>query len=533
MSEELSRRETLKRAMAAATVLALPDWMLPVLAQGEVDVPFTDVPDSFTPRDPNDNRRSLDLRAIDGFFTPNDQFFFIQHYNKPEIDGGAYKLKLTGLIERPIELSLADIKAMKSVDIVCGYECSGNSPRAMQGLSSNGRFTGVRLRDVLKRAGVQDQAREVVFFGSDKGNEEVVFRQNTFKIQQQFARSITLENAMKPDPLLAYALNGQPLDRNHGFPLRVIMPGWYGVANVKWLAEVHLQEARFLGNYQARWYRTLRAVGGSGEEKDPETQFVENEITRLNLKSTIARVRKTAGGDLPGDRLCPERRHAAAIRGSQGGRRTVAACRARLGQHQVLLEAVQLSLERRHAGRAHDRVARDRHQRGRAAHRDRTGEEADLPRGQQPVPQEGESRLEGRIAGRLRRPAGVGGFGPGGGAALPPLCPEEERHAERCHSQRQHREGRLDLRVHVVELGARRIEDTRVQPPPVPPGGEVAAPHGHRVATNHQRPGEPRCRAAAFARRDGLLHCRWRACSWARPYHQRSAATVRRSSAFV
>jgi DMSO/TMAO reductase YedYZ molybdopterin-dependent catalytic subunit len=298
MTGELSRRDTLKQAMAVAAALALPDWVLPALAQGEVDVPFTDVPESFNPRPADDARRSLDLRTIDGFLTPNDQFFFIQHYNKPEIDGAAYRLKLTGLVDRPIELSLADIKAMKSVDIVCGYECSGNSPNAMQGLSSNGRFTGVRLRDVLKRAGVRENAREVVFFGSDRGNEDVVFRQNTFKIQQQFARSITLENAMKPDPLLAYALNGQPLDRNHGFPLRVIMPGWYGVANVKWLAEVHLQEPRFLGNYQARWYRTMRAVGGSGDEKDPQTQFVENEVTRLNLKSTIARVRKAANGDL-------------------------------------------------------------------------------------------------------------------------------------------------------------------------------------------------------------------------------------------
>ena len=92
---------------------------------------------------------------------------------------------------------------MPSVDIVNGYECSGNSARAMQGLSSNGRFTGVRLRDVLRRVGVDDKAREVVFFGADNGNEDVVFRQNTLKMQQQFARSITLENAMKPEPLLA------------------------------------------------------------------------------------------------------------------------------------------------------------------------------------------------------------------------------------------------------------------------------------------------------------------------------------------
>ncbi len=296
MPELMTRRETLKRGLIAASALALvPEWAWPALAQGEVDVPFTDIPATFNPINPNGVNRLLDLRKIDGLITPTDQFFFIQHYNKPEIDPAAYGLKLTGLVHKPIELTLADLKTMKSVDIVNGYECSGNSARAMQGLSSNGRFTGVRLRDVLKRAGVDDRAREVVFFGTDRGKEEVVFRQQTFKIEQQFARSITLENAMRPDPLLAYALNGQPLTRDSGFPLRLIMPGWYGVANVKWLSEVHLQEARFLGNFQARWYRTMRTVGGSGGEADPETQWVETEVTRLQLKSVIARVRRTTG----------------------------------------------------------------------------------------------------------------------------------------------------------------------------------------------------------------------------------------------
>jgi DMSO/TMAO reductase YedYZ molybdopterin-dependent catalytic subunit len=296
MATELTRRETLKRGLAAAGALALvPEWALPALAQGEVDVPFTDVPATFNFSPPGGNNRFLDLRKIDGLLTPADQFFFIQHYNKPEVDAAAYRLKVTGLVNKKIELSLADLRSMRSIDIVNGYECSGNSPRSVQGLSSNGRFTGVRLRDVLRRVGVDDKAREVVFFGADKGNEDVVFRQNTLKVQQQFARSVTLENAMKPEPLLAWALNGAPLDRDHGFPLRVIMPGWYGVANVKWLAEIHLQENRFLGNYQARWYRTVRAVGGTGELTDAETQFVETEVTKLNVKSVIARVRKTAG----------------------------------------------------------------------------------------------------------------------------------------------------------------------------------------------------------------------------------------------
>jgi DMSO/TMAO reductase YedYZ molybdopterin-dependent catalytic subunit len=293
----MTRRETLRRGAAAAAALALiPEWAVPALAQGEVDVPFTDIPMTFNPNPPNGGTRMLDLRTIDGAVTPTDKFFYIQHYNRPEIDAATYKLKLTGLVTKPAELSLADLQGMRSVDLMNGYECSGNSPRSVQGLSSNGRFTGVRLRDVLRRAGVDDAAREVVFFGSDKGNEDVVFRQQTLKVQQQFARSITLENAMKPDPILAWALNGKPLDREHGAPLRVIMPGWYGVANVKWLSEIHLQEDRFLGNFQARWYRTVRAVGGSGELTDADTQFVETEVTRMNVKSVIARVRKSGSG---------------------------------------------------------------------------------------------------------------------------------------------------------------------------------------------------------------------------------------------
>src|SRR5262245_28433041 len=246
--DNLTRRETLKRGAMAAGLLAFPEWALPVLAAGEVDVAFTDYPDSFTTAPPNGERRFLDLRKMDGLITPNDQFFFIQHYNRPELDATTHKIKVTGLVKKPLELSLADLKAMPSTDIVNGYECSGNSPRAMQGLSSNGRFTGVRLRDVLKRAGLDDKAREVVFFGADRGKEDVVFRQQTFKVEQQFARSITLENAQKPEPMLVYALNGQPLTRNSGFPVRLVMPGWYGVANVKWLSEIHLQEGRFLGN---------------------------------------------------------------------------------------------------------------------------------------------------------------------------------------------------------------------------------------------------------------------------------------------
>lgn len=294
MVERISRREGLKRGLAASALLSmLPQWTIPAAAEDETDVPFTDLPKNFNPgANPNAATRQLDIRKIDGMLTPRDQFFTTQHFAKPEIDGAAHRLKFTGLVTKPVEFSVADLKAMKPVELVNGFECSGNSGRSVEGLSSCGKFTGVRLNALLKHAGVHPKAREVVFFGADRGPLDIAFRQQTYKLTQQFGRSITLENAMKPEPFVAYAMNGEPLTLNQGFPLRLIMPGWYGVANVKWLAEVHLQEDRYLGNFQARWYRTLRGEGGTGADDDPQTQWVETEVTRMHPKSVIARVRK-------------------------------------------------------------------------------------------------------------------------------------------------------------------------------------------------------------------------------------------------
>jgi DMSO/TMAO reductase YedYZ molybdopterin-dependent catalytic subunit len=296
MKERVTRRETLRRGLTAAGLLAsLPEWAMPALAQGDSEVEFVDLPENFKPGDPNARSRILDIRKIDGLITPKDQFFAVQHFGRPEIDAATFRLKITGMVNKPKEFTVADLRSMRPTELVAGYECSGNSPRSVQGLSSNGRWTGVRLSSLLKEAGVQPRAREVVFFGADRGVQDIVFRQQTFKLEQQFGRSITLENAMKPEPLVVYALNGDPLTREHGFPVRLLMPGWYGVANVKWLEEIHLQEGRYLGNYQARWYRSLRGEGGTGEESDPKVRWVETEVTRMQLKSVIARVRKTGG----------------------------------------------------------------------------------------------------------------------------------------------------------------------------------------------------------------------------------------------
>ena len=295
MAERSTRRETLQKGFAAGLLAMVPEWAIPALGQNEADVPFTDIPANFNPGDINARSRLLDIRKIDGLITPKDQFFAVQHFGRPEVDPASYRLKISGMVKQPAALSLSELRAMQPVELTAGFECSGNSGRSVQGLCSNGRWTGVRLSSVLKRAGAQSQAREVVFLGVDRGVEEVVFRQQTFKLEQQFGRSMSIENAMKPDPLLAYALNGEPLTREQGFPVRLIVPGWFGVANVKWLGEVRLQEDRYLGNYQARWYRTLRGEGGTGDEGDRQVQWLETEITRMRLKSVIARVRQTGG----------------------------------------------------------------------------------------------------------------------------------------------------------------------------------------------------------------------------------------------
>jgi DMSO/TMAO reductase YedYZ molybdopterin-dependent catalytic subunit len=104
-------------------------------------------------------------------------------------------------------------------------------------------------------------------------------------VDQQFGRSLPREKALSPEAFLAYDLNGEPLTRHQGFPLRLLVPGWYGVAQVKWLSGIHIQEEPYVGKYQARWYRTLR-----GEVIDGEMKWVETAVTRMQLKSFIARV---------------------------------------------------------------------------------------------------------------------------------------------------------------------------------------------------------------------------------------------------
>src|SRR5215467_207328 len=206
MSTQRTRREILKGSLAFAglSVFGLPEWALPALAQGETVVPFTDIPANanFTPAA---DRRTFDIRKIDGPFTPKDQFFTTQHYGHPDVDPATHRLKVSGLVERPKSLSLDDLKKMGNAELIAGFECSGNR-RPLQGLSGNGKWTGIPLKTVLDSAGVKSSAREFVFFGADHGQEDVEFRTQKFTLEQNFGRSLPREKAMSGDPFLAHSL---------------------------------------------------------------------------------------------------------------------------------------------------------------------------------------------------------------------------------------------------------------------------------------------------------------------------------------
>ncbi len=282
--ESSDRRKLLKGTLGAGVLAlgatTLPQWLSPVLAQGEVLVPFSDVPDSFAPGQVRPgSTHIMDTRKMGSFYT--DGFYVVQHYGQPEVDNTNYRLKVTGLVDNAAEFSLDQLMQRPTVQQDIGFECGGNGGRMFHGLVGNANWRGVKLRDILLEAGIKPEGKEVVFFGADIANEEIRGRQ----VEKAFARSLSVEDAMREDNLLAFEMNGQPLPLYHGKPVRLIVPGYYGVANVKWLTQIHIQDTRYMGRFMGRDYVTLKKEDIGGEQR-----WVENSVAKMNLKSVISRV---------------------------------------------------------------------------------------------------------------------------------------------------------------------------------------------------------------------------------------------------
>ena len=306
MTHDISRRTLLQGGAAAASFAAIGglDRALFALGQpqqgGEV-IAWTDIPANFVARG------NLDSRTVDRtkFITANEDFYLVQHYGTPPVDPATYTLKLTGMFKRPITFTLDELKQRPKFEQIVGFECGGSNPTSLNRLTGNAKWTGTRLRDLLRDAGLDKNAREVVFFGVDKGKESVVHgRGAPLEVDQHFGRSLFPEDALRPEVMIAWEMNGQPLPPIHGFPVRLIVPGWYGVANVKWLDRIHAQDTRFIGRFMARDYVTFKP-----EQVGDETIWNESLVARIRVKSMVARLTRNGakytahgfalGGNLP------------------------------------------------------------------------------------------------------------------------------------------------------------------------------------------------------------------------------------------
>ena len=235
------------------------------------------------------SQRPLDCEMpLDGFlteFTPVERFFTRSHHYEPKVDFSSWRLELAGTVSKPQKLTFEAIQKLPKVDMPAVLECAGNGrgfyEPSMPGIQwehgavANAKWSGVRLADVLKLAGVDEKATEIIFDGADV----------PVGTMPEFQRSIPLSKAMDPDTILAYEMNGEPLPSLHGFPLRVIAPGWAGDCWVKWLTRIEASNKPFEGFFMKTAYRHPGKAVKPGVAVDPALM---SPVAQLVPKSVIA-----------------------------------------------------------------------------------------------------------------------------------------------------------------------------------------------------------------------------------------------------
>jgi len=232
-----------------------------------------------------------------GVVMPNRRFYVRNHFQVPKLDPLSWRLNVVGLVDRPLSLGLRDLMKMPSQTDFVTLECAGNgrsmlNPRVSGeqwnfGAVSTAEWTGVPLAEVLDRAGIKAGAKELVFRGADSGkldlsNEPI-----------RFERSLTVDDARRCEGLLAYAMNGEVLPIQHGYPVRLIVPGWYAVASVKWLTEIDVVSESFSGHYQTGAYFFEWQRGDQVARAPVSRQRVRSLITEPEPNSEVEQ------GELP------------------------------------------------------------------------------------------------------------------------------------------------------------------------------------------------------------------------------------------
>jgi DMSO/TMAO reductase YedYZ molybdopterin-dependent catalytic subunit len=222
--------------------------------------------------------RGMPLEGLRYDITPVGMHYLLIHFDVPDVNAETWRLQIGGLVERPVELTLDDLKARPARTIPVTMECAGNGrarfePRPLSqpwlleaiGTAS---WTGTPLAPLLDEAGVGTDAVELVFSGADRGVQG--------EIEQDYQRSLTIAEATGPDVLLAYEMNGRSLEPQHGYPVRLLVPGWYGMTSVKWLTSIDAVREPFAGYQQADAYHYRESDDDPGEP-----------VTRIRVKALM------------------------------------------------------------------------------------------------------------------------------------------------------------------------------------------------------------------------------------------------------
>lgn len=283
-SASLSRRRFLLDLVKSGTLLMLAPplldaWRRPASAQAldahEYLVRMSRPLDLETP-----------LGALDTYLTPADRLFVRSHFGAPELDAATWRLQLEGLVDKPLTLTLDDLKRFKPHTVTAVLQCSGNGrglykPKVpgvqwAYGAVGNVRWTGARLSDVLGAAGVHAAGKHVWLQGADRA---------VLPTAPRFLRSVPMAKALHPDTLLAYEMNGEPLGVLHGFPVRAVVPGWVGDDWMKWLTYLKVSDQEPPGYFFQVAYRYPNHPVAPGTAVDPKQM---SPLTALVVKSLIA-----------------------------------------------------------------------------------------------------------------------------------------------------------------------------------------------------------------------------------------------------
>ncbi len=220
----------------------------------------------------------FDLTRLTHWITPSSQFYIRNHFAVPPVsDANDWIIKVQGNVRHPQNISFTQLGRFSRVEQVVTLECAGNSKHRNHGLVSNARWAGVPLKTVLERVHLAPDATHVVFHGADAATEG----------KRHFSRALTIEQATHPAVMLATEMNGEPLPPDHGFPVRLIVPGWYGMAHVKWLERIELISRPFNGPYQTTFYVNKRRVG-----RGDDVIWKSSPITKIPVKSIVARIQR-------------------------------------------------------------------------------------------------------------------------------------------------------------------------------------------------------------------------------------------------